>query len=150
MTSYIDKNLRTYGRVNTDWASRYFSDRFLNSNEMVCPIRKTYDLNGRPSDHYSIITTTAGCNSAGERILIEDAQRPKTFVMPGLNSLGVDGYLCGAGENLQQTNFDLQQYQLSSKGLLPDIRAQFSQRARDEQWNNMADRVQYYKYYSGM
>lgn len=141
MTSYIDKNLHTYGRVNTDWATRYYSDRFLNSNEMVCPTRLTFDSNGRAADHYSLVTTSAGCTSANERILVEDDQRPKLFSMPGLNSLGIEGgHFCTAN------NFPAQ----NTPGLVPDHRAVYSQNLRNDQWNTISEKVQYYKRHSGM
>jgi hypothetical protein len=149
MSYYIDKNLKQYGHVNTGWASRYRSDRIFNPNVMVCPARNQFDILGRPADHYSLDTTTEGCNSALERVSVEDSQRSMYFSSVSLNNIGIEG-----GNNckdLQTMNLEMaQQFNMANGHLIPDNRAYYSQKARETQWIELGKKVQYYKYLSGM
>ncbi len=149
MTDYISQNLHQYGRVQTGWASRFNSDRFLNSNQLVCPPPMYVDLQGRPADHYSIRTTSAGCNSSLERVDVENAQRPSSFTFATLSDIGMNGgYSC---DELKKANEALA-YSLMAAGggQITDTRGFYSQQMRDKQWNDIGRKVVYYKVLSGM
>jgi len=64
-------------KVNTGWASRIESDRFLNSQEMMCPAWSGYDTAGRAVCANSFVHTRAGCSPASYRITVENALRPQ-------------------------------------------------------------------------
>lgn len=139
----IKNNLHNYGHVNTGWAQRYQSDRTLNPNNMVCPGPDFRDNMGRPADRYSIFTETAGCTNATDRVYVEDSQRPKHFSSVSLNPLGIEGgYWCGDQELPIPSA-------ARSAHLHPDNRAYYSQKMRDAQWVEMAEKIQYYKGLSG-
>jgi hypothetical protein len=150
MSYYIDKNLHQYGRVETGWAQRYKSDRIFNSDTMVCPIRKNNDLMGRSADPYSLITTTEGCNSALDRVSVEDSQRSNFFSSVTLSNIGIQGGvdIC---KDLDTVNNEIShQFQMAKGGLVPDNRAYYSQKMREQQWTDLGEKVQYYKCLSGM
>ncbi len=149
MTDNITQTLHKYGRVQTGWASRFSSDRFLNSQELVCPLANRIDSIGRPADHYSTITTSAGCNSAVERVNVENAQRPSNFTFASLGSIGMNGgYTC---EELKRSNDRItSDIQMARGGQIPDTRAFYSQQMRDKQWNDLGRKVMFYKIHSGM
>lgn len=148
MSSYIDKNLKKYGRVETGWAQRFQSDRIFNANEMLCPPRIYVDNMGRQSEHYALDTTTAGCNSATDRVYVEDAQRPSNFTSATLNALGIQGgYTC---DDLEMANKAMAfQYRNNGNVIIPDQRVYYSQRAREEQWRQIGLKVRHYKEASG-
>jgi len=147
MSYFIDKNLKQYGHVNTDWAARYQTDRILNPNNMICPIRNYIDPLGRSADHYSLNTTSAGCNSALDRVNIEDSQRPSHFSSASLSSLGIEGgYECNS---VNQINSEISKQFQMANGLIPDNRAYYNQKLREQQWIDLGNKVQYYKYLSG-
>jgi hypothetical protein len=81
-------------KVITDWANRQQSDRFLNSNNLLCPLWNGLDLTGRPVCPDSYVTKTAGCNNPLDRVMVENEQRPKYFQYLTLNAAGLEG---GAG-----------------------------------------------------
>lgn len=64
-------------KVNTGWANRIQSDRFENSNLMMCPVWNERDLTGRKVCSDSFYTKREGCNSALDRINVENDQRPQ-------------------------------------------------------------------------
>ena len=64
-------------KVNTGWANRIQSDRFENSNLMMCPVWNERDLIGRRVCADSFYTKREGCNSALDRINVENDQRPQ-------------------------------------------------------------------------
>jgi len=132
--SFITRNVKTYGHVNTGWADRYFSDRFLNANELVCPPYNPRDGLGRDANSNSLITTSAGCNSAVERVTVEGDLRPKYYGNASLNQVGLDG----------QCNITMSGMK-SSEQLVLD-----SQHDRDLQLLNLGQKIQYYKQLSGM
>ena len=150
MSYYIDKNLKQYGHVNTGWAQRYKSDRIFNPNVMVCPTRNTYDLMGRSADPYSLITTTEGCNSALDRVNIEDSQRSQFFSSSTLSNIGILGGV-DVCKDLDSINSTIShQFQMANGGLIPDNRAYYSQKLREQQWIDLGEKVQHYKCLSGM
>lgn len=144
------KNVYAGCHVNKNKTERDFSDRFLNPNNMVCPPRAGVDTLGRPAGEYSIRTTSAGCNSALERVAVEDYQRPSAFSSVSLNNIGMmGGYTCSELERQELASQQAQQIQRSYGSISNDSRAYYSQKMRDQQMYNIGERVNYYKSLSG-
>ena len=78
-------------KVNTGWANRIQSDRFENSNLMMCPVWNQRDLTGRKVCEDSFYTKREGCNSANDRIDVENDQRPQYMEYITLDSAGFRG-----------------------------------------------------------
>jgi hypothetical protein len=73
-------------KVNTGNASRYQSQRALDSQQLVCPAPTTVDNAGRPELPYSGFSTrTAGCYSALDQTLNENNLRPQFSELVQLN-----------------------------------------------------------------
>ena len=53
------------------------SDRFLNANNLVCPLWNGVDTAGRIVCPDSFYTKRAGCNSAEDRVFVENSHRPQ-------------------------------------------------------------------------
>ena len=86
----LQKSVRTC-RVDTGWADKMQSDRFLNSCQSLCPTWNGMDNYGRFVCQDSFKTETAGCRSAVDRIAIENYQRPQYFEYVNLDGFGVQG-----------------------------------------------------------
>jgi len=82
-------------RVDAGEANRIESDRFLNPDNMLCPIWDGTNLKGQQVCPDSFWTKSAGCNSAEDRILVENSQRPKYFDFITLNAAGLQGNIYG-------------------------------------------------------
>lgn len=78
-------------KVNTGWANRIQSDRFENSNLMMCPVWGGRDLTGRAVCADSFYTKREGCNSPLDRIGVENSLRPQYMEYVTLNSDGIQG-----------------------------------------------------------
>lgn len=76
-------------------ANKIQSDRFLNPNNMVCPIWDGTNLKGQKVCPDSFFTKRAGCNSAEDRVIVENNLRPKYFDFVTLNAAGINGNLYG-------------------------------------------------------
>lgn len=84
----IEKSVRTC-KVDTGYASNIESQRFLNPNLMVCPIWNGIDSAGRMVCPDSFVTKSRGCNSALDRVTVENAvSRPQYAEYIGLNVQG--------------------------------------------------------------
>ena len=93
----LESSIRTC-QVDTAWASRAQSDRFLNSNALMCPTWNGTDLTGRNVCPDSFWTKSAGCNSAMDRVVVENAvSRPQYFEYIALNPQGLQGSMYGGG-----------------------------------------------------
>lgn len=111
-TISLQKSLRTC-KVDAGYAERSFSDRSLNPNNMVCPVWTGFDTSGRPACMDSFATKSAGCNSATDRLHVENALRPQYIEYVNLNAAGIRGIECRdrpiesstvcQQQNLQQT-----------------------------------------------
>ena len=86
----IDKSIRT-SRVDTGSAARLESDRFLNSCNATCPVWNSQDTTGRMVCEDSFNTKSPGCNSAVERVEVENYQRPQYFDYVNLDAYGLNG-----------------------------------------------------------
>lgn len=93
-TVSLEKSVRTCD-VNVGEANRIQSDRFFNPSLMVCPIWNGIDLVGRTVNPDSFYTKSAGCNSAEDRVMVENAQRPKYMSYVTLGAQGISGYIYG-------------------------------------------------------
>jgi len=72
----IEASTRTC-KVDTASATRIESDRFLNPANAVCPRWTGRDLSGRQVNADSFYTKSAGCNSAQDRVVVENTLRPQ-------------------------------------------------------------------------
>ena len=78
-------------KVDTAWANRLQSDRFLNPSQMLCPAWNGVDTAGRPVCADTYWVKTPGCNSANDRILVENAQRPQYSEYITIDAQGIRG-----------------------------------------------------------
>ena len=58
-------------KVDVGYADKVNSDRFLNPNNMLCPLWGGVDVAGRPVCPDSFYTKSAGCNSALDRVMVD-------------------------------------------------------------------------------
>lgn len=63
-------------RVNTSYADRFYSAERQDENYMQCVQRDAYDMTGRQACVDSLSTKREGCNSATDRIEVENFLRP--------------------------------------------------------------------------
>jgi len=91
-TISLESALRTC-KVNTDWANRLQSHRIVGpASEKTCPIWTGFDLAGRPVCPDSFNTKSAGCNSALDRLHVEnEVSRPQYIPYINLSMEGVTG-----------------------------------------------------------
>jgi hypothetical protein len=94
MSISLEGAIRTC-KVDTSWDNRVQSDRFFNPNNMVCPVWNGMDNTGRSVCPDSFMTKTAGCNSALDRVMVENDQRPQYMEYVTLNSNGFGADLYG-------------------------------------------------------
>ncbi len=78
-------------QVDSGWANRLQSDRFLNPSLMVCPNWNGVDTSGRPACVDSYWTKSAGCNSASDRVIVENGLRPQYIEYVNLDASGIRG-----------------------------------------------------------
>lgn len=99
----LEASLRTC-KVDTGWANKVESDRFLNPNLMVCPIWNGRDTSGRQVCPDSFMTKRAGCNSPEDRVVVENnVSRPQYMEYINLNANGVQGDIYGNTMGYQET-----------------------------------------------
>lgn len=99
----LEASLRTC-KVDTGWANKVESDRFLNPNLMVCPIWNGVDTAGRAVCPDSFMTKRAGCNSAADRVVVENnVSRPQYMEYINLNANGVAGQIYGNTMGYRET-----------------------------------------------
>ena len=99
----LESALRTC-KVDTAWATRIESDRFLNPTNMVCPVWNGMDSAGRHVCKDSFYTKRAGCNSATDRIVVEnDISRPQYMEYITLSPHGISGNIYGQTDQYQES-----------------------------------------------
>lgn len=86
----LNKSVRTC-KVNTGWADRMYSDRFQNSEAIICPVWNGVDTAGRPSCKDAFYTKYQGCTSANDRIDVENLLRPQYMEYVTLDAIGISG-----------------------------------------------------------
>jgi hypothetical protein len=162
----LEGSIRTC-KVDTAWANRLESDRFLNPNLMVCPAWNGIDTAGRPASEFSFYSKTAGCNSAADRVNLENDLRPQYMEYVTLDAAGIRGGCsesrpktdakCGqsvmgnahniTGQFGTMSGFSQVYPSCQSCQLYPDQRAYQSQNARSQQYAQNAAAVQNYRQY---
>ena len=105
----LEKSVRTCS-VNTGEASRIQSDRFENPANMVCIPWNGYNNKGQEVSPDSWYTKTPGCDSAEDRVMVENAQRPNYMSYVTLGAQGIKGDFYGNVEakshSIGRTKFD--------------------------------------------
>lgn len=86
----LESSIRTC-KIDTAYAPKVFSDRFLNPCNTVCPMWSGYDSVGRSVCPNSYKAKSAGCQSAMDRVRVETHQRPQYGGYVFTNSVGVNG-----------------------------------------------------------
>ncbi len=104
----LESALRTC-KVDTAYQQKIQSDRFLNPRNAVCPVWNGLDTAGRVACKDSFYTKREGCNSALDRVGVENVLRPQymqyisstleasynqnsTVAPPATSSVGVEGF----------------------------------------------------------
>lgn len=82
-------------KVNTGWANKIQSDRFENPSNLLCPLWNGQDNFGRFVHPDSYYTKNAGCNSADDRIAVENFLRPQYMEYVALDAAGFQAPLYG-------------------------------------------------------
>lgn len=90
----LEASIRTC-KVDAGEASRIESDRFLNPNYMVCPMWNGYNNKGQKVCADSQYTKSGGCNSALDRVSVENHLRPNYAAYVNLNVDGIQGDIYG-------------------------------------------------------
>ena len=85
----LESAIRTC-KVQTSNANKIESDRFLNPQNMVCPVWNGLDTQGREVCVDSYFTKRAGCNSAQDRVVVENNLRPQYMEYVNLSAGGID------------------------------------------------------------
>jgi hypothetical protein len=84
--------------VDASQAANIQSDRFLNASNMVCPVWNKLNTKGQYVCENSFVTKTAGCNSALDRVQIENSvTRPEYSAFLNLNVGGIEGDFYNSG-----------------------------------------------------
>ena len=94
-------------KVNTGNAERLRTHRIQDPSAQMCPVWNGQDLAGRQSHEYGFYTKVEGCNSAEDRIAVENNLRPMYTNFVTYNAEGIAGYiydkpLPGDNTNLQR------------------------------------------------
>lgn len=75
-------------KVNTGYADKIQSDRFENPDVMTCPLWNGQDSFGRFVHPDSFYTKNGGCNSADDRVSVENFLRPQYMEYVALDAAG--------------------------------------------------------------
>jgi hypothetical protein len=67
----------------------------MNPNAMMCPAWNGVDTSGRAVCDNSYFTKREGCNSAADRVLVENDLRPQYIEYINLDASGIRGQGCG-------------------------------------------------------
>ena len=86
----LEGSIRTC-RIDSGWANKLYSDRFLNPSNMLCIPWNGVDTSGRPVCADSYYTKTPGCNSALDRVHVENLLRPQYMEYVTLDAEGIKG-----------------------------------------------------------
>ena len=90
----LEASLRTC-KIDQGWADRMQSDRFQNPNNLVCPLWNGIDTAGRVVCPDSFYTKNAGCNSAEDRVYVENSLRPQYSEYINLSFSAIAGAIYG-------------------------------------------------------
>jgi hypothetical protein len=105
-------------KVITGNADRLQTYRIQDSDAMMCPVWNGQDLTGRQACEYSFYTKRAGCNSAMDRIVVENFLRPTYTNFVTTNAAGIAGYVyeTPVGNNFQKSEEQAARNQRSAAG----------------------------------
>lgn len=110
MSLSLESAVRTCS-VNTGEANRIQSDRFLNPTQMVCIPWDGVNNKGQFVCPDSNWTKTAGCNSAEDRVEVENVLRPQYMNYITLGAQGIKGDIYGNqaafNQSIDKSSFDL-------------------------------------------
>ena len=101
----LNASIRTC-KVETGQAARIESDRFLNPPNMVCIPWSGYNNKGQQVSPDSNYTKTAGCNSAMDRVDVENDLRPDYAAYVNLNIAGIQGNIYGNINEINAVEWD--------------------------------------------
>jgi hypothetical protein len=90
----LEKSVRTC-QVNVGERERIQSDRFFNPQNMVCIPWNGLNNKGQEVSPDSFWTKTPGCDSAEDRVMVENEQRPKYINYVTLGAQGIQGDVYG-------------------------------------------------------
>lgn len=90
----LEKSVRSCD-VNVGEANRLQSDRFFNPQNMVCIPWNGLNNKGQEVCPDSFYTKTPGCDSAEDRVMVENSQRPKYMNYVTLGAQGIQGDIYG-------------------------------------------------------
>lgn len=102
-TISLEKSVRTC-KVDPGWANRIESDRIFSPDLMVCPVWNGRDNFGRQVAPDSFYTKNAGCNSAQDRVIVENQLRPQYAEYVTIDAKGIQGAIYGP-ENYKNNMF---------------------------------------------
>jgi hypothetical protein len=97
----LNASVRTC-KVDSGQATRIQSDRFQNPGNMVCIPWNGINNKGQVVSPDSFYTKMAGCNSATDRVSVENALRPQYSDYINQNMAGIQGDIYGGNTNSQQ------------------------------------------------
>jgi hypothetical protein len=123
MSISLEKSVRTCD-VNVGEASRIQSDRFFNPSVMVCPVWNGLNNKGQVVCPDSFYTKNAGCDSAEDRVMVENALRPKYINYVTLGAQGIGGHIYG-NESAQCNALAKQKFDESRKKHTGNFGSQF-------------------------
>jgi hypothetical protein len=86
-------------KVNTGYANKIQSDRFENPDAMTCPLWNGQDSFGRFVHPDSFYTKNGGCNSADDRVAVENFLRPQYMEYVALDASGFRSPMVGGGSS---------------------------------------------------
>ena len=116
----LESALRTC-KVNQSSANKVESDRFLNPYNMLCPIWNGHDLAGRQVCPDSFMTKSRGCNSAQDRVIVENnVTRPQYMSYITLSRNGIAGEIYG-----DTTSYDNSQLRTNNLNKINELTGQF-------------------------
>jgi len=168
MSISLEKSVRTCS-VNTGEAKRIQSDRFLNPHNLICVPWNGLNNKGQEVCPDSQWTKTAGCDSALDRVAVENSQRPKYINYVTLGADGIQGSIYGQvadytnavgrekdmmSRNQITGNFGLQwganeKYQGCSVGAYERNMAQMAQQMRQQNYMQNGSESFRYQNYAG-
>lgn len=112
----LEASVRTCD-VDVGQANRIQSDRFFNPRNMVCIPWNGLNNKGQEVCPDSFQTKTPGCDSAEDRVMVENAQRPKYVNYVTLGAQGIDGHIYGNetayANSVARNKFDMSRNKLS-------------------------------------
>lgn len=145
MSLSLESALRTC-KVDTAWASRIESDRFLNPNNMVCPVWNGMDTAGREVCQDSFNTKRGGCNSATDRVEVENnVSRPQYMEYITLSANGIAGNIYG--NNMPKDVYDRDSDMKSRSNIAGNFGLQFGSNIQTscggyDSYKNYGDKIQ--------